>query len=104
MPSINRRGRLVSAIERAIDAVCKCLICGAAMGRCCCWDEICTCTHPKKEGERTCGRALHEADEAANRCVCSMPGKTRCECADARCLKGPCRCLCHRGRSKAQQP
>lgn len=37
-------------IERLIDAGMKCLLCGAAMGRCDCWEK-CSCGYSARKGE-----------------------------------------------------
>lgn len=90
-----------SPLDRLIDAACFCTVCGvAASVGCLCWETRCSCWAEKKAGEKLCQNPHHAADEAARGCICKLPGTHGRECADAQHHTSPCRCACHRGRTK----
>lgn len=65
-------------------------------------NEWCVCGRPKPKNE-PCSNPRCEEDSSARHCACSIPGGIGRECGDARGLKNPCACNCHRGqRTKAR--
>lgn len=83
---------MTSPINALIDAAVRCSKCGKqGFMSCDCWKR-CACGITYEVGGwcRRCGPVTAAA------CVCSLPAAKRRECGDARNLKTPCRCACHR--------